>query len=778
MATKFTNPRVAYGLSDALPNMAPLPIIANRAPTGNDFAELGTTWVDKTADSVYVITSIVAGAAVWSTSPASGVGTFTSVDITPGDLDVQDVTSTTTISSGTINFDNAAATTTIAGAITIAGVTTINGDLDLTSASLIDLTSTLNADPSIYLHANGGVLEVIRLRADQGTAVNSIDIVSDVGGITLTSGLASADAINFAASNGGIDMDGALQVNIASSQAAATALRFVASDAAGGIDIDCGTGGIAIDSTGAFSLDGAAASNCSVSGAGIDLTLASAAGRVVVNGEEAAADAVRILSAAGGLDADVALQMSLVSSQAAADAIVINASDAVGGVQIQAGSNGILIGDQADCAVIDVGNIAPTASRTITVGGGQVATAAVADTIDIGVDAVTTEATASKVVNIATGTLDTGVVTANVASGAITSGTHTVNIQTGNAAAGTVACNISTGTGTKTVGIGNADGLTTTTILGVVDVNVNQNNNIRINSGTSTGTITMGSVNAGAVILASGSTIDIDAVGALSLNSSGAAINIGNDADNFAVNIATAGTRNVSIGAATQTLTIDGATIVETSAGAYDIDAAGALSLNSSAGVINVGNDAVNQNMNIGTAGTRTIAIGSATATNTIVGGSSINASANFNTAINSGTSTGSVTIGNAAAGAVTIDSSAGISLDAGTASNFTAATGDLSLIGTAGSVVISSAEAVIDAVQLTASAGGVQVTSDALGSTTGLHLVQGAATVAIQVGAGAPSHNAPKGSLYLRTDGSGVNDRAYIATDAVGTWTAIVTVA
>lgn len=47
-----------------------------------------------------------------------------------------------------------------------------------------------------------------------------------------------------------------------------------------------------------------------------------------------------------------------------------------------------------------------------------------------------------------------------------------------------------------------------------------------------------------------------------------------------------------------------------------------------------------------------------------------------------------------------------------------------------------------------------------------------------IESGAGAPSFNAPKGSLYLNTSGSGVNDRAYIATDAVGTWTAIVTVA
>ena len=50
-------------------------------------------------------------------------------------------------------------------------------------------------------------------------------------------------------------------------------------------------------------------------------------------------------------------------------------------------------------------------------------------------------------------------------------------------------------------------------------------------------------------------------------------------------------------------------------------------------------------------------------------------------------------------------------------------------------------------------------------------------ANFGIFFGSGAPTLVAAKGSLYLRSDGGGVNDRAYIATDAAGTWTAIVTV-
>jgi hypothetical protein len=44
--------------------------------------------------------------------------------------------------------------------------------------------------------------------------------------------------------------------------------------------------------------------------------------------------------------------------------------------------------------------------------------------------------------------------------------------------------------------------------------------------------------------------------------------------------------------------------------------------------------------------------------------------------------------------------------------------------------------------------------------------------------GSGAPTLSAAKGSLYMRSDGSGVNDRMYVNTDGSTTWTAVVTVA
>jgi len=49
---------------------------------------------------------------------------------------------------------------------------------------------------------------------------------------------------------------------------------------------------------------------------------------------------------------------------------------------------------------------------------------------------------------------------------------------------------------------------------------------------------------------------------------------------------------------------------------------------------------------------------------------------------------------------------------------------------------------------------------------------------ISFLVSSGAPTLSAPKGSLYLRTDGSSTSTRAYVNTDAGTTWTSITTAA
>lgn len=167
------------------------------------------------------------------------------------------------------------------------------GGIAVDSSGAIVLTDTKNAANAIYLHANGGTSETIKIHSDQGTGVASIEIASDVGGLTLSSGLASADAIN-----------------------------IVASDAAGGIDIDCGSAGFIVDAAaGAISLDSALASNFTVTGAA-DLTLQSTAGSVIVSASEDVADALQLLSTAGGIDI-------LATGEAGQDIDIVNTGGSV-----------------------------------------------------------------------------------------------------------------------------------------------------------------------------------------------------------------------------------------------------------------------------------------------------------------------------------------------------------------------------------------------------------------------------------------------------------------
>lgn len=63
-----------------------------------------------------------------------------------------------------------------------------------------------------------------------------------------------------------------------------------------------------------------------------------------------------------------------------------------------------------------------------------------------------------------------------------------------------------------------------------------------------------------------------------------------------------------------------------------------------------------------------------------------------------------------------------------------------------------------------------------AAGSTAVRLTISSTTAFGVYVGSGAPTVAAAKGSLYLRSDGSGVADRAYIATDSAGAWTNLVT--
>lgn len=615
----------SYGLGNPLQDVFPLPVIATRDPTTNDRNyELGQAWINRSSNQSWVLTSVVANSATWALSSpgASDVDTLTgdsggALSPAAGNITLAGGTNITTAGGGSTITFNLDASIVLATSVSSPIYTTAAADMNINSAAGQDIlmqmgdaggankisfedngnveVATLDSDGTLTVVELDGVVgantpaagsfttlggstsvttPIVTVGAGNDLNINAVagqDTIMKMGdnaGANKVSFTDSDDAEVFAInSNGGLTTLTALVVTGAFTQTAGAVL-IGQDNAANAIDIAGGSvaravtllsgaaahtlavgsasaGAITVDTAAGISLDGATASNFTVTGAA-DLTIG---------------------STAGGLD--------LSGGEAAVDAISLDASNGAGGITIAAGTAGLIFGNQADCTTIDLGNQAPGASRTITIGGGTVIVAATTDTIDIGPDGATTNANSIKTVNINTGGVTTGQILTNIASGTVTSGTHTTELATGNRAAGTMALNVMTGTGTKITNLGNADAGTTLNIDAVTLINDSINAATSINTGSSTGAVTIGNAAAGAI------GIDTDAA--------------------FTINADDASTINVS-------------------AGTLDLDASGILSINSSAGVINIGDDAVAQDMNFGTgAAQRDMILGNATGTTSVV---------------------------------------------------------------------------------------------------------------------------------------------------------------
>ena len=104
-----------------------------------------------------------------------------------------------------------------------------------------------------------------------------------------------------------------------------------------------------------------------------------------------------------------------------------------------------------------------------------------------------------------------------------------------------------------------------------------------------------------------------------------------------------------------------------------------------------------------------------------------------------------------------------------------------ISIDGTTGAVTVTGTFGSATSIASLAATGTVTARSASgltAGGAAGFIGTNVAAGMGIYFGSGAPTVAAAKGSLYLRSDGSGVADRAYINTNGSTTWTAISTVA
>ena len=158
-------------------------------------AVIGSTTIDATTDFTIGTTVITDGSIVMTPSTSD---TVTIAAATNGVLNITTV-------------DNASAAANLN--LTIDGKIDANvtSSIEMTTAGILEFITTSNGSNSILIEADGGTDERITIHADQGTdagvGVSSINLTSDVGGISITStGLDAANAILLTATAGGITL--------------------------------------------------------------------------------------------------------------------------------------------------------------------------------------------------------------------------------------------------------------------------------------------------------------------------------------------------------------------------------------------------------------------------------------------------------------------------------------------------------------------------------------------------------------------------------------------
>ncbi len=178
----------AYGLSQALINVFPTPIVSTRDPQASDRAQLGTIWVNKTTNDGFVLTSVVAGASTWIVI-GGGTGTFSSLTVNPGNITA--TAGNIIASAGNIQATAgsvSAGTTVTAGT----GITSTTGNI-VATAGAVNAGTTMTAGTGITATSGGVTATAGDITATAGDIVATAgDIIAVAGDIEAVAGSLSA----------------------------------------------------------------------------------------------------------------------------------------------------------------------------------------------------------------------------------------------------------------------------------------------------------------------------------------------------------------------------------------------------------------------------------------------------------------------------------------------------------------------------------------------------------------------------------------------------------
>jgi len=340
------------------------------------FAMDGSTF-DVSATGLVTIDSVGlsidnAGTATNITSTADAAGE----DFT---IALAGATNSSLILSSTGTAADALQIKTTAGGIDITTTGAAAGeDIDISTNASVNVTSTEDAANAIYLRANAGTSETIKIHADQGTGAGSIELTSDAGSIDIN----SADNVTIDAADEIIvtttSADG--HIALVSAHTAGQAVHIDANANAGSIlDIDAGILDIDVDD--AITIDAADEIVVTTTSADGHISLVSAhtAGQAIhLDGDANAGSIVDIdagildIDVTGATSIDAGGALNITTTGAASDISVVTAHTAGVALHIDANANaGSIVDIDAGILDIDVTGAATLDAAGVAIGAGS-----------------------------------------------------------------------------------------------------------------------------------------------------------------------------------------------------------------------------------------------------------------------------------------------------------------------------------------------------------------------------------------------------------------------
>ena len=429
---------------------------------------------------------------------------------------------------------------------------------------------------------------------DLGSAAQAWQDLFLEGDITLTdAGTVKATAGNLTVDSEAatLVLDGHTGVDIDASNSGKVAI-----DGAGGIDIgvatdvaiDIDSSTLDIDASGAITIDSSAAS-ISIGSNDIDqaINIGTQGERTITVGNVAGAAALAFNAGTGGI---------ALASTSTGD-ITINSDDTLlldsdGVLELNTSGGAINIGTDGVAVNTTIGNVTGTTALALNAGTGGIALAST------GAGDITLTSTDTVLVDSA------GVLELNSSAGAISIGNDDIDQAINIGTQGERTISVGTGAFADTINIGNSTGATAVTIAaGTGDLALTSTDNLTLTAtdivSMTDGTATFSLAGSGATALAAATTVDLDGTGAMSLNSSGGAIGVGNDAVGQKISVGgEIVTRTevelnailVDVNAGTGGVTIDGGGAISLDSGAASnfTTTAGDITIKSNAGSVNV----------------------------------------------------------------------------------------------------------------------------------------------------------------------------------------------